>query len=158
MRVPGVRFTVRRLMVAVAVLAVALGTERLLIRWTHFRASAQRSAVNHRAEVMGWESCAKLSDEGVTSLTPTWRGDRTRGEVLHFNHFVPRARPTDAGQAAAFDRECAAIAAKCRAMARYHDGLRRKWERAASRPWESISPDPPPPLPLEQSHIRDSIY
>lgn len=31
------------------------------------------------------------------------------------------------------------------AMASYHDGLRRKYERAAARPWRTVAPDPPVP-------------
>ncbi len=34
-----------------------------------------------------------------------------------------------------FDLERPAIAAKCWTMARYHEGLRRKWEHLAWRPW-----------------------
>ncbi len=29
--------------------------------------------------------------------------------------------------------------------AAYHGGLRQKWERAASRPWLRVPPDPPEP-------------
>jgi len=29
--------------------------------------------------------------------------------------------------------------------AEYHENLSRKYERAASRPWETVPPDPPPP-------------
>jgi hypothetical protein len=36
-------------------------------------------------------------------------------------------------------------AAHLRAMASYHEFLRRKYERAATRPWLAIPPDPPPP-------------
>jgi hypothetical protein len=34
------------------------------------------------------------------------------------------------------------------AWASYHAGLRRKYERAASHPWESVTPDPPTPEPI----------
>jgi hypothetical protein len=30
-------------------------------------------------------------------------------------------------------------------LAIYHSRMRRKWERAAARPWVSVEPDPPPP-------------
>jgi hypothetical protein len=29
----------------------------------------------------------------------------------------------------------------------YHRRMQRKWEQAAGRPWEQVSPDPPPPGP-----------
>jgi len=32
-------------------------------------------------------------------------------------------------------------------MAAYHVQMRRKWERAAARPWLPVEPDPPPPEP-----------
>jgi hypothetical protein len=30
----------------------------------------------------------------------------------------------------------------------YHAAMRRKYERAAARPWSEIEPDPPMPIPL----------
>ena len=30
-------------------------------------------------------------------------------------------------------------------LAEYHRQMSRKWERAASRPWEAVEPDPPAP-------------
>ena len=35
----------------------------------------------------------------------------------------------------------------CPELADYHVRMRRKWERAAARPWLSVEPDPPPPDP-----------
>ena len=35
-----------------------------------------------------------------------------------------------------------------RAMKIYFERMRRKWERAAARPWESVEPDPPQPLDI----------
>src|SRR5262249_29511801 len=34
---------------------------------------------------------------------------------------------------------------RLRALSRYHDALRRMYERAARYPWPLIGPDPPPP-------------
>ncbi len=46
-----------------------------------------------------------------------------------------------------------AIAAKCRTMAHYHDGMRRKWEYFASHPWETG-----PPLPLDHGECMERSY
>jgi hypothetical protein len=155
-----VRFTVRRIMIAVAVIAVILGFLMSVRRWRSSSASDRLLlyAEYHRIKSSRWESCAKLSEQRVTSLLPIRRGDGTRGELLQLNHFVPRRRPTDAAKAEMFDRECAAIAAKCWTMARYHEGLRRKWEYLAWHPWATIERDPPPPLPLEQEENTDRSY
>jgi hypothetical protein len=37
------------------------------------------------------------------------------------------------------------LSAKYVRRAIFHSGMRRKWERAAGRPWERIPPDPPEP-------------
>lgn len=111
--------------------------------------------MDHQLKAKLWGYYAKISGEGVTDLGPGWLEDKTRGEILSFNHFVPRPRPKDAARAAAFDHKCAAIAAKCRTMQGYYERLRRKWEHAASHPGKVVPPDPPPPLPIEPSSFQD---
>jgi len=143
----------------VAVLA-CLGVGSLLMLRPE---SAEVAALRERAKVNGlkakmWAQYAELSDKGVTSLGAGQLDDYTPGEILSFNHFIPRPRPTAPEQAEAFDRECAAIAAKCRMMQAYYDRLRIKWERAAYHRSGALPPDPPPPLSIEPSHIQDITF
>jgi hypothetical protein len=118
----------------------------------------RETAQYHQNEAKRWESCAKLSEESVTTLAPGLLPDGRKVIILEFNHFVPRTRPQGAAAGAAFDRECASIAAKCRTMAAYHGQLRKKWETAAWYHWKAVPPDPPSPLPLEISSNLDASY
>ena len=124
---------------------------------------AQAKANGQQARM--WAYYAKLSDEGVTSIDAGPIEDYstgvlryTPGEILSFNHFVPRPRPKDALQAAAFDRECAATAAKCRMMQAHYEVLRIKWERAADQWSNDVPPDLPPPLALQPSSNQDITF
>ena len=94
----------------------------------------------------------------MTTLGPGILPDGRSAMMLEFKHFVPRSRPPAAAEGAAFDRECASIAAKCRTMAAYHDQLRRKLEKAAWYPWQAVPSDPSPPLPGEASSVLDATY
>lgn len=112
-----------------------------------------------------WSYYAKLSDEGVTKIDAGYIEDYsngtiryTPGEILSFNHFVPRPRPKDPEEAAAFDRECAATAAKCRIMQAHYEKMRLKWEQAADQWSNDVPPDLPPPLPLEPSSFQDIAF
>jgi hypothetical protein len=120
--------------------------------------SRRERAQHHQNEAKLWDGYAKLSERAVTTLQPGILPDCRSAMILEFNHFLPRSRPPGVAEGAAFDRECASIAAKCRTIAAYHDRLRRKWERAAWYPWQAVPPDPPPPLPLEASTVLDATY
>lgn len=105
-----------------------------------------------------WARYASLSDEGVTSIGIGQLDDYSNGEILSFNHFVPRPRPKDAEQAEEFDHECAAIAAKCRIMQAHYEAMQIKWERAADQRSSNVPPDPAPPLRLEPSRVQDITF
>lgn len=155
MRLPRVRFTVGRMMIAVAIAgAVCAGVRALLPESPQVLALRQR-AREHQGQARVWAHYAKISEEGVTTLQRGWLIDGRPGEILQFNHFVPRRRPVDPDGAKAFDRECAAVAAKCRVMQGYHEQLGRKWEDAADNPSKVVTLDPPPPLPIEPSTVQD---
>lgn len=112
-----------------------------------------------------WAYYAKLSDEGVTTIDAGYIEDYsqgklryTPGEILSFNHFVPRPRPKDPAEAQAFDGACAVAAAKCRIMQAHYEKMRLKWERAADQWSNDVPPDLPPPLPLEPSSFQDIAF
>jgi tetratricopeptide (TPR) repeat protein len=99
------RLTTRRLMMLVAVLALALVAPRY---WRHYRA-CREAAMRHEAAERHWRRF--LGTPTVSSLAT---GD---------------------------------VAADPEAMMAHQAGLRRKYERAALRPWEVVPPDPLPPAP-----------
>jgi hypothetical protein len=155
MKRPRLRFTLKMSMVAVAAAAIVLW-------WFKPESPESRSCrkltQHHQHEAKLWDEYAELSGEAVTSLGPGILPDGRPAMILQFNHYIPRDPPQGAVERAAFDRECASIAAKCRIMAVYHDQLRRKWENAAWYPWQAVPPDPPPPIPLEADTIHDASY
>ncbi len=141
--------TVKRLMVMVAVAAVLCGS----YVWYRAALGYRKKASAHRYQSRSFEGLAKLSREGKTKLWTERAIDGTPEEWIGANDFI--VRPTEPKESAAFIRRYTAIEAKCRSMAHYHDELRRKWAHAASHPWETVSPDPPPPLPLKRG--SDSV-
>jgi hypothetical protein len=100
MRLPRVRFTVRRIMLAVAVVAIVLGGLRLWCLSAHYRALAEV----HRQK----------ADEVV--------------------------RGTYAGPGGSYHLEWCAWPSPNK---EYHLRLKENYERAASRPWLPVEPDPP---------------
>ncbi len=116
MKVPRVRFTVRRMMVVVAVVALAFGIFRL---WA-LRELYLEKAANHA----GFRAYMLRSPESIAHWEDRWTDQRI-GKPARYPWpggppFVP-------------------------AMAKYHDAMRIKYERAARYPWLPIEPDPPDP-------------
>jgi hypothetical protein len=116
MRLPRVRLTVRRLLVAVAVVEAAAGVEALRRRSEGFR----ELALYHASEETLYLDHARLWDEGQSAGC---------------TEIPPDATPEEYAQGAR----------RCRLRAAYAAGLSRKYERAAARPWLPVAPDPPRP-------------
>jgi len=147
------RPTVRHLMLLVGITAVLCGG----YVWHRAAQRFRIKAANHRSEALSFDYLTKLSKEGQTEIQVRQAIDGTPEEWVITNRLA--TRPAKAAAAEAFDRRSREIATKCRSMACYHEGLRRKWARAASYPWWSVSPDPPPPLPLKrESEWGDSSF
>jgi hypothetical protein len=113
MKIPRVRFTMRRLMVAVAILGFALGVAEL---WRRSRLYTERASdhAGRRSNILQspgsiayWESRWQAQREGRSGAYPWPDGPP----------FVP-------------------------AIADYHDQMWAKWERAARLPWLPVEPDP----------------
>ena len=113
MRLPRVRFTVRRTMVAVAVVALAFGIVRL---WT-----ARQLYLEKAAEHAGFRALVLRSPDTIAYWESRWT-DQRRG--------LPARYPWPGGPPFV------------PAMAKYHDAMRIKYERAAHYPWLPIEPDP----------------
>ena len=113
MKIPRVRFTVRRAMVTVAAVALAFA----IARYWNARSYYLEKAANHasfRANVL-------RTTDSIRYWEIRWTDQRLgRGAEYPWPAgppFVP-------------------------AMARYHDEMRQKYERAARYPWLRVEPDP----------------
>jgi hypothetical protein len=123
MRVPGVRFTVRTMIVAVAVVAGCFGVEAMKRRSRDFRDQAE----SHKRE----------AGEIAIELSPDPDG---RWEVFWFSKDPHPPEPARYSPTELRDWQVS----KERRIA-YHVMLYQKYRRAAARPWLPIEPDPPEP-------------
>jgi hypothetical protein len=127
MRLPRVRFTMRVMLIAVAGVALLMGGLRLL--W--LRNAYQKAAMAHAA----YENLARTLQRMVEN-----EGKDERELLTAFGMEVePESK--------AIKEQRAADARTNQRTAEYHAALKHKYERAASRPWLSLPPDPPPPEP-----------
>jgi hypothetical protein len=122
MRLCRVRFTIKRAMFAVAVLALIMGVARIVWLRDHYRRTAAAYALAERKqrEILRTFVAAAEAEENM---------------LLAFGMNV-----------SAEDKE--QNAADARAMqqtAEYCAALRRKYEQAAAHPWIPLEPDPPAP-------------
>jgi hypothetical protein len=125
MRLPRVRFTVRRMIVVVAVIAAVLGggieVERLRRPYL-YRQEAAKFAGNGR---YWYERFLDYQQAIMGSKKLTHTGDSSTEEMAE----------AEMGEAARRYREIIWWSSK----------MKEKYERAASRPWESVPPGPPRP-------------
>jgi hypothetical protein len=116
MKLPRVQLTVRRLIVAVALVALLLGAARL---WALRQLYLERAAGH-----AGFRALVLRSPQDIQYWESRWT-DRRAGRPARYPWpagppFVP-------------------------AIARYHDDMKVKYERAAARPWLPVGSDPPEP-------------
>jgi tetratricopeptide (TPR) repeat protein len=123
------RFTVWRLMVVVAAVALVTGASREALRLTRRRATYLKSA----AEQARQEAAYGQLEQSSLELAETALVADGMWQV----------------------REVARQARKDAVMyqktAGYHAALKQKYLAAAARPWRSVEPDPPPPDPLDRA-------
>jgi len=134
MPVPRVRFTVRRLMIAVAIVALILGAELTRRRSAQFRLLARSYA-----------SAAEFDGLILEGGTTTFRLEDGQIREVHGSSSI--RIPTDEGGLveSAIDPTPGYDEDRLRRRAEYHDFLRRKYDRAARYPWLPVAPDPPEP-------------
>ena len=126
------RFTVRRLMVLVAIVAIAFGYRNAIRRRDKF----EFQAFFHRQEM---QDCrAYLA--GATVLTTEGDGKRTyrRAVPTGPDPFIADARSRGWG-VELFEP------ASLKRLEAYHAAMTAKYERAARYPWLPVEPDPPEP-------------
>ncbi len=132
MRRPNIRFTVRRMMVVVASVAVAIGATLEFKRLGRLSRDYHRRALTSAREERMWRrgsSGREASELEARRLSVALRSkDRVLAD-LWAEETSTRARE---------NREV-------REIFNHHARLRRMYERAASYPWEPVAPDPPEP-------------
>jgi len=141
MRLPRPRFTIRLLLIVVAIVAVLLaggiGATRLVRRSRHFR----QLAVSHANEerLLPRLVAKKVA---ILGMAETFAERHSRKEYegylkadIRFMEYL-------------------------RLLIAYHARMKQKYERAASHPWEFVPPDPPaptfPPAPPEPADEPDT--
>jgi type II secretory pathway pseudopilin PulG len=127
MRLPRVRFTIRRIMIVVAIVALLMGGMRLL--W--LRSVYRKAALAHAT----FENLARTLQRMVEN-----EGKDERELEIAFGMKVE-------SESEVVKAKRAADARVNQKTAEYHAAQRQKYERAASRPWVPIAPDSPPPEP-----------
>jgi hypothetical protein len=127
MLLPRVRFTVRALMVAVAVVALSYEAHAVHRRWDYCR----NAALNYDAAAEFWLADSDTAPKHM--LCGTYLGSMTAEEQKRYLASLP-VPPTAAEYRVA-----------CLRTVRHHLEIKRKFERAAWRWWESVPAEPPEP-------------
>jgi tetratricopeptide (TPR) repeat protein len=147
MRRSRLRFTVKRLMVAIAALALVLGCSIEAVRLKRWRdAALERAEMHAQLEHVNRDlerSALEMvkMHEGIADRDPAL--SRRRGQLVRkWAEYVRQQKAK-----AAEERE---EAAKYAEAAAYHAALREKYRRAAAQPWRAVEADPPPPDPHGQ--------
>jgi hypothetical protein len=152
--------TIRLLMWLTLTVGLLLGVGvwgvRLIKRGAHFRQIAKQQASldqNYRKVVPILESCVS-SDKRMAALAAHWV-ERFADPDPRFGNQALRRRNLAISlhnvRRAAWQIEVSGRRlGHFRAIADHYASLRKKYERAATRPWEKVPPDPPePPAPAD---------
>ncbi len=154
MQVPHVRFTVRRMMVAVVIMTTALwGGWLCIVRLDYLERAERfrRSAVSWAADDASWIRGIQ-GQEQVNAMEERQcvEAERRRDMVTDASERARWGRRIAAMRAdLAWGERCAretrSSLAKAAAQQRHHKDLMRKYVDAASSPWRLVPPDPPAP-------------
>ena len=124
-----VRFTVRRIMVAVAVVALGFGICAQVGRWHRLARFYEIRAGRSNRSVAGFKYYAVMSHEQwLADCRAVDDVNRNGGETWGPKRYGPEP----------------AVAHR---MAEHWDMLAKKYRSAAKQPWWPVEPDPPPPKP-----------
>ncbi len=158
MRNPRMRFSVRWLMIAVAVVAVALGVGLEAIRLKRYHDQCMAKANEHGQAELSYLDMQKVSRETVTwHESYSANSSKLRGHMFRGKKNAPLDKSQDRIQKImeASDESFEATAARGRdevkryaLYAAHHADLKRKYLRASDFPWPAVEPDPPPPEPV----------
>jgi hypothetical protein len=138
------RFTLRLLMIAVAIIALTFGAEQMWRRREFLRSEAAAHALKEAfysdlAQDLAGDP-GQAASLTATALLPDGTAVRFKGHGATRRPFYPPdgSVPADAATVAR-------LVAMCKQRAAHHSQLRRKYERAARNPWLGVPPNPRPP-------------
>jgi hypothetical protein len=124
MRLPRLRFTVRRLMLVVALAGLAMGVGIWSYKMRQLSGGYARAAKFHRAWLDRYREREAVILQAIGRLET----------VAARRSVVPPSHDRHREDAADYARK-----------ADYREALALKYERAARYPWLPVEPDPPPP-------------
>lgn len=131
MRLP--RMTMRRWMIAVAVVAALLGAELARRRIREYRFMASEYKIEAVYHARSSRDSRKAHRRWIDSAQDTEGKAGETDDVTLRAFYIERVS------------EARSSAESEAALAQYQEAMRKKYERAAGRPWESVPPDPPEP-------------
>ena len=135
MRPLRLRFTVRRMMVVVAVFGIVLGGWLEVSRLVRVSTARRREAASYAASEALARKFARQSSQFAQELLRVAKSSR------------PSAIQSDFSQRFELKPSIAEDnAARSRRNADHWAMMKKKYERAARSPWFSVEPDPPPPI------------
>jgi hypothetical protein len=151
MRLVRKRITVRGVMLAVALMAGALSWGVRLFRSSlePLTESFRRRSASHARIAEEWN---RNAESGLLFAVPA--AGTTPGPLSPEVHVFPHTRvsgvvrvPENVGLSAGpwVDGYRPLQKEEMRELGAYHAAMSQKYERAASYPWRSVDPDPPPP-------------
>ena len=124
MRIPRVRFTIRLLMIVVAVVGVFLTVARLVYFWRHYEVIAAMHASKEATYVRQAQGYERRHDWCAQQATIA----NLQSESIRWGRLA-----SSSGATAHYLRQLAADESR----------LKRTYERAARYPWLPVEPDPP---------------
>lgn len=151
------RLGLRRLMLVVAVVALALGAARLWPQVQYRRAQARQ----HDRDAIHWQLIADSSAQRQVSVCrePINPAKRKYLEKMGYDahrtyfYYCETDKYTPDHPQEEYRDELTAI---CRERSAYHERMARKWHWAAWLPWTDVAPGPPrPPVEL---HLTDTSF
>jgi hypothetical protein len=138
MRLLRVRFTIRTLMLAVAVVGLAFGIERLCRRVSYFHSRAEMFALMEQVfrdmERFAADSARRHAEWAREDVAWAWAYGAER-------HVSIASQTKNGVEARREQREAESWAARADRAC----GLVRKYKYAARHPWLPVEPDPPEP-------------
>ncbi len=162
MRSSRVRLTVRRMMFAIAVVAIALAIGNEVDRLTRFRADCLLLADQHEKaqyyDLYSAGACIRLAKSAERAVVCATEFDRYSLEHSRYSQSKQQDESFAKWRSALVERcEGEAIehrgeakrAAECAA---FHGAMKLKYARAAICPWLPMEPDPPAPAPPAHQH------
>jgi hypothetical protein len=133
MRLPRVRFTVRRMMIAVAVVAVLIGVGLHVERAIRF-SRLSTNYVEFAAMYAEYESILRKRERNHRELAERERESADKFQRSSSVELWRRLAQEDTDRADKF-----------KSLAEYHSRMKAKYQAAARRPWLDVEPDPPRP-------------